>query len=111
MRAGRTFLLSPQDRNLAVVLQANGHWMGSTVQSTSSFDFTVTAYDPDPTGGNLNLLLYENGVPIATVSLQSNLVYTWSGSIPAKPGHYYFVAAYYDGWSAPPAYSSPIWIE
>ncbi len=111
LRAGRTFFISPHDPNLVVVLQANGHWMGATVARTPTLNLTITAHDPDPTGGNLNLVLYDNGTPIAKAWLQSSLVYTWTPVVPATPGHYYYVAAYYDGWAAPPAYSSPVWVE
>ncbi len=111
MRAGRTFFVSPNDTNLAVMLQANGAWMGSTVPRTATLDFTINAHDPDPTGGNLNLILYDNGIRVAAAWLQSSLVYTWNITIPATAGHYYYVEAYYDGWLYPPAYSSPIWVE
>lgn len=111
LRAGRTFFVSPHDRNLAVMMQANGHWMGATVPRTTTLNFIINAHDPDPTGGNLNLVLHDNGLPVASAWLQSSLIYTWTPTIPATPGHYYYVTAYYDGWLAPPAYSSPIWVE
>ncbi len=111
LQAGRTFVLSPHDPNLAVSIQANGHWMGSTITGTNSLNIVVNTYDPDPTGGNLNVLLYDKATPIASTSLQSRLIYTFTTTIPATPGHYYFAAVYYDGWAPQPAFSSPVFVE
>ena len=112
LSAGRTFFVTPHDLNLVVVLEANGQWMGSTLPAnTSALNFKVTAFDPDPTGGNLNLVIFDNGTPVSRAWLPSNLVYTWTPTVAATPGHYYYVGAFYDGWLPPPALSSPIWVE
>jgi uncharacterized repeat protein (TIGR01451 family) len=110
LRARRTFFVSPSDRNLALVLQANGYWMGSAIPNTGSINFTITAYDPDPNGKPLRLELYDNGTRVASVSLSSRTTYTWQPTVKATLGHYYYAEAYQAGWYYP-AYSSPIWVE
>ncbi len=110
--ARRTFFVSPSDSNLnfALVMQANGYWMGSAIPNTSQLDFTINAYDPDPRGKPLRLFLYDNGVRVASASLSSRTVYTWRPTVTGYWGHYYYAEAYYDSWSYS-SYSSPIWVE
>ena len=48
LRARRTFFVSPSDHNLALVLQANGYWMGAAIPNTATVNFIITASDPDP---------------------------------------------------------------
>lgn len=110
LRARRTFFVSPGDHNLALVLQANGYWMGSAVPSPAMLNFTISAYNPDSPGGELNFRLYDNGVPVASARLPATQITTWTPTVPALYGHYYYAEAYYDGWLYP-AYSSPIWVE
>jgi uncharacterized repeat protein (TIGR01451 family) len=110
LKARRTFFASPSDLNFAVVMQANGSWMGSAVPDTGTLNFIINAYDPDPTGKSLRLNLYNNGVLVASASLPGQNLYTWTPSVPASLGHYYYVEAYHDHWLYP-AYSSPIWVE
>lgn len=111
LRKRRTFFVSPSDSNLALVLQANGYWMGSAIPyNTNTINFTINAYDPDPQGKSLRINLYENGVRIATTLLPANTVYTWQPVVAARLGRYYYAEAYYSGWLYP-AYSSPIWVE
>ncbi|MFN8456820.1 MAG: CehA/McbA family metallohydrolase [Anaerolineae bacterium] len=111
LRKRRTFFVSPSDSNLALVLQANGAWMGSAIPfNTGAINFTINAYDPDPKGKPLRINLYENGVRIATTLLPGSTVYTWQPVVAAKLGRYYYAEAYYSGWLYP-AYSSPIWVE
>jgi uncharacterized repeat protein (TIGR01451 family) len=107
----RTFFVSPSDSNLALVMQANGYWMGSAIPyPTNLINFTINAYDPDPKGKPLRINLYEHGVRVATTLLPANTVYTWQPVVTAKLGRYYYAEAYYSGWLYP-AYSSPIWVE
>jgi predicted metal-dependent phosphoesterase TrpH len=110
LQARRTF--SAPDRNVAVVMQANGYWMGSLIPYTSTIHFAVTVYDPDPTEALLTLVLYDNGVPvIASNPLTKTVSCHWSTSMAGTPGHYYYVKAYYDfdTWSIA-AYTSPVWM-
>lgn len=106
----RTFFASPSDLNLAVVMRANGSWMGSAIPNTGSVNFVIHAYDPDPTGRPLRLRLYRNGTLQASTSLSGRNLYTWTPSVPAVLGSYYYVEVYHDHWLYP-AYSSPIWVE
>jgi len=111
LRARRTF--SVDDRNFALVMQANGTWMGSVISNTPKINFTITAYDPDPTDLLIALVLYDNGVPVtATAPLSKPVLYTWTPSIVGSPGHYYYVKAYHDtdAWSVA-AYTSPVWTD
>ncbi|MEW5959811.1 MAG: CehA/McbA family metallohydrolase [Chloroflexota bacterium] len=110
LRARCTFFVSPSDRNLALVMQANGYWMGSAVPETTALNFVITAYDPDPQGQPLKMALYDNGLRIANATLPSSTAYQWRPAIAATLGHYYYAEAYRDGWYYP-AYSSPIWVE
>jgi len=110
LRAKRTFFVSPDDPNLALVMTANGYWMGSAVPNTATLNFVITAYDPAPKGQPLRLVLYNNGVRIASTTLSSANSYRWAPTTPGQLGHYYYAEAYYDGWNFP-AYSSPIWVE
>ena len=110
LRARRTFFVPPNDSNFALVLQANGAWMGSAIPYTGLINFTVTGFDPDPKGKSLHIVLYDNGTPLGGVTLPSSTSYTWTPQVMASPGHYYYVEAFHDGWWYP-AYSSPIWVE
>ena len=113
LRDRRTF--SMYSWNFALVMQANGSWMGSGISNTATINFTVIAYDPDPdpTEPVLTLVLYDNGVPVrATTPLSQSALYIWTPSVAGSPGHYYYVKAYRDvgGWSMP-AYTSPVWTD
>ncbi len=111
LRARRTFFV--YNRDFALVMQANGHWMGAVISPATTIQFTVIAYDPDPTDPILALVLYDNGVPVTTTTpLSAPVLYTWTPTIPGTPGHYYYVKAYHDidSWYYP-AYTSPVWME
>jgi uncharacterized repeat protein (TIGR01451 family) len=106
----RTFFVSPDDSNLAVMMQANGYWMGSALPNPTVANFSITVHDPDPLGRPLRLVLYDNGIPVASTAIPSRSWYNWNPSLNVTLGHYYYVGAYYDNWYFA-AYSSPIWIE
>lgn len=110
--ARRTFFVSPFDSNLAVVLRGNGAWMGSSIPPASQISFTINAVDPNPSGATLTLVLYENGVRVAATTRASATSYTWTPTVSAQPGRYYYAGAYYSNWeNGIPAYSSPVWME
>jgi len=111
IRARRTF--SVWDRNFALVLQANDHWMGSIIPPTPTIDFVITAYDPDPSGTLMTLLLYDNGTPVAaTTPLTHSDVFTWTLSIDGAPGHYYYAKAFHDTDAyGVPTFTSPVWTD
>jgi hypothetical protein len=113
LRARRTF--STPDRNFALVLQANGYWMGSVIPNASLISFTITAHDPDPEFPILAIILYDNGVPVAvTTPLSTHVTYTWTPVVAGSPGHYYYAKAYFDieGWVyVIAAYTSPVWTD
>ncbi|MCB0164361.1 MAG: CehA/McbA family metallohydrolase [Anaerolineae bacterium] len=110
LAARRTFFASPNYLVLAVVMQANGYWMGSAVPNTSQLNFNIHAHDPSPSGKTLHLKLYENGKLKTQTSISSRSSYYWTPSVSAKLGNYYYVEAYYDDWSYS-AYTSPVWVE
>jgi uncharacterized repeat protein (TIGR01451 family) len=113
VRARRTFYVSPNGQNVALVMRANGYWMGSAIPNTGTINFVVNVYDPNATGNRLRLALYDNGVRVLVTSLSTypgTAMYTWTPGITGKLGHYYYAEAYYDDWWIP-AYSSPIWVE
>jgi len=68
LAAKRTFFVSPSDSNFALVMQANGAWMGMAIPKSSSINFNITAYDPDPPNKSLRVFVYENGVRVASTS-------------------------------------------
>ncbi|MBU0490735.1 MAG: CehA/McbA family metallohydrolase [Chloroflexi bacterium] len=110
LRARRTFFV--YNRDSALVMQANGYWMGVMIPLTTTIQFTVTAYDPDPTDRILTLVLYDNGAPVASTSpLAAPVLYTWTTTITGTPGHYYYAKLYYDvdSWTYP-SYTSPVWM-
>ena len=110
--ARRTFFVSPNNSNLALVLRANGAWMGSAIPPTNQINFTINAFDPAPNGYPLTITLYENGVRIASTTRSSATSYTWTPTIAAKQGRYYYAEASYPNWTyGIPSYSSPIWVE
>ncbi len=110
--ARRTFFVSPNDSTLAVVLRANGRWMGSAIPPASNISFTIDAFDPNPDGGLLVLALYENGVRVASTTRASATSYNWMPTVPARQNSYYYAEAYYANWvNGIPAYSGPVWME
>ena len=109
----RTFFISGNDinSNFAIVMRANNRWMGSAVPNTSSLNFNINIFDPDPPNDKtLHIAIYENGNKVAETSRSKVTQYTWSRTVSAKLGRYYYVEAYYDGWLVP-SYSSPVWVE
>lgn len=113
LRARRTF--STPFPDYALVMRANGAWMGSVISTTSTISFTITAYDPTPEFPLLALILYDNGQPVTiTTPLTSQALFTWNPRIAGTPGHYYYAKSYFDidGWVYTiAAYTSPIWTD
>jgi hypothetical protein len=113
LRSRRTY--ATPYRDFALVMQANGSWMGSVISNTETIRFTITAYDREPVDPILAIILYDNGVPVTvTTPLSTQVLYTWSPTIVGSPGHYYYAKAYFDfdGWAyTMPAYTSPIWTD
>jgi hypothetical protein len=111
LSARRTFAVS--NRNFALVMQANGSWMGSVISNTLFINFTITAYDPDPTDPLLALVLYDNGIPVAFATPPPYAtLYVWEPRIKGTAGHYYYVKAFHDveGWYIH-TYTSPVWTD
>jgi DNA/RNA endonuclease YhcR with UshA esterase domain len=103
LRARRVF--ATEDSNLAVTLQANGAWMGSTIRAEQTINFTVTVTDPD---GELWWLdLFDNGKVV--LSQQYTNAAAWTDRVKGSSSHYYFVrVTQIDGDRA---YSAPIWTD
>jgi DNA/RNA endonuclease YhcR with UshA esterase domain len=108
MRAQRTF--ATEDSNLALVMQANGVWMGAVISNALSIQLDVLALDPD--AEPIIFTLYDNGVPVLTSPPYSGAAaYSWQPIIqPIGPGgHYYYVKALQgDGDQA---WTSPVWTD
>ena len=103
LRARRVF--ATEDSNLAVALQANGAWMGSTIRAEQSINFTVTVSDPE--GEPWWLDLYDNDKIVRSQSYTSST--TWADQVKGSSSHYYFVrVTQIDGDRA---YSAPIWTD
>ena len=105
----RTF--SATDRNIEIVLLANGHWMGEVFDETAdTAQFVIQAFDPDIGDIITTLQLFEDGVEIASVS-PSRRAYTWIYDIPAASRyiehHYVVKATQGDGDKA---WTAPLWI-
>ena len=104
LRARRVF--ATEDDNLAIALQSNGAWMGSTITARTMLTFTVTVIDPD--AEPIQLFLYDNGNIAQSQSFASFPV-TWNVTVAGSSSHYYFVrAAQADGDIA---YTAPIWTD
>ncbi len=110
LRARRTF--ATEDRNLALALRAGEAWMGSTIPKAPERDlppitFSVDVVDPD--GEGVTLALFDRGLVVASASFSEAIMYTWTPTIPAVEGHFYFAkATQADGDTA---YTSPLWVE
>lgn len=104
MRARRVF--ATEDSNLAVALQVNGVWMGSSLATTGPLPLTVNMVDPDPEP--LTLLLYDGNLPLATVSLATSTG-QWTTTVTALPGHFFWAKVVQADGNA--AYTAPVWIE
>ncbi len=103
LRARRVF--ATEDSNLAVGLQANGVWMGSTIRAEQTINFTVTVSDPDDEAWWLDF--YDNGKVVLSQSYTNAT--TWTGQVKGNSSHYYFVrVTQIDGDRA---YSAPIWTD
>lgn len=112
LRARRTF--ATDGRRFAVVMRANGYWMGSIIPHTPTLQFEILAYEPNPSGP-LTLTLFEDGTPVAAITAYDGApaeapgVFTWSRAVPASPGRFYYVKAAHSGVSSA-GYTSPVWI-
>ena len=104
LRARRVF--ATEDSNLALALQANGAWMGSTIRTEPTIDFTVIADDPD--AEPLRFDLFDNGVVVRSQAFPSSTA-TWTLALPGGPSHFYFVRAMQADGDV--AYSAPIWTD
>ncbi len=104
LRTGRVF--STEDADLAIGLQANGHWMGSTVRAQPVLNMTITVNDRSPLP--LSLALYDDGLLIWSQSFPtSNLGVTVP--VAASPAHYYYVVAVQSDGAV--AYTAPVWVN
>lgn len=103
-RARRVF--ATEDSNLAIALQSNGAWMGSTVTARTTLTFTVTVVDPD--AEPIQLFLYDNGSMVRSQSFANSPV-TWNVSTIGSSSHLYFVRAVQADGDI--AYTSPIWTD
>ena len=104
LRARRVF--ATEDANLAIALQANGAWMGSTIRAAPRLDFTITVSDPDPEP--LQLFLFDNGMIVRAQSFTSSNI-TWTIPVAGNSRHHYFVRVLQaDGNTA---YTAPIWTD
>lgn len=103
-RARRVF--ATEDKNLAIALQSNNAWMGSTITTKPSLNFTVTLIDPDAEPATL--YLYDNGTQVRTQSFTGGSI-TWNVSINGNPSHYYYVRAVQADGDL--AYTAPIWTD
>ena len=104
LRARRVF--ATEDANLALVLQSNGAWMGSTITAQVVLAFTITARDPNPEP--ITLELYDNGARVATQMFPSSNV-TWTVSVSGSSLHSYYVRATQGDGDI--AYTAPIWTD
>ncbi|MBI5034600.1 MAG: lamin tail domain-containing protein [Chloroflexi bacterium] len=103
-RARRVF--ATEDSNLAIALQSNGAWMGTTITARTILSFTVTVIDPD--AEPIQLFLYDNGTQVRSQSFTNSSV-TWNVSITGSSSHFYFVRAVQADGDI--AYTSPIWTD
>lgn len=101
LRARRIF--ATEDANCALALRAGNAWMGSTV-GTSTLNLQVYYHDGDGEGATLEL--FDRSLLVACPTISGS---TWSVTVPAAPGHYYFAKAIQEDGDT--AYTSPIWVE
>ncbi len=104
LRARRVF--ATEDANLALALQSNGAWMGSTIPAQVVLWFVVTARDPNPEP--VTLELYDNGTRVATQIFPSSNV-TWTVPVSGSSSHFYYVRATQSDGDI--AYTAPIWTD
>jgi len=101
MRARRVF--ATEDSNLAVILRANGAWMGSVLTTSGALSITVNVIDAD--NEPFTMSLYDNNLPIATQNNQPE----WQTTVMARPGHFFWVKVVQADGNL--AYSAPIWVN
>ncbi len=104
LHARRVF--ATEDKNLALALQSNGAWMGSTITAQVVLTFTITARDPNPEP--VTLELYDNGGRAAAQMFPSSNV-TWTVAVPGSSLHSYYVRATQSDGDI--AYTAPIWTD
>ncbi len=85
-QARRVF--STEDANLALGFQTNGTWMGSTITTQPTLNFTVTVSDPNPEPAQVSI--YDNGA-LAQSQAFSSSNFTWNVTVAGNPAHFYFV--------------------
>lgn len=104
LRNRRVF--STEDTNLALALQSNGTWMGSSITAQPTIGFTITVQDPE--GEQVRLELYDNG-RLAWSQSFSGTFLNLNVSLSGSPSHYYYVRAVQEDGDI--AYSAPIWTD
>ena len=104
LRARRVF--ATEDANLALALQSNGAWMGSTITAQVILTFTITARDPN--SEPVTLELYDNGACAAAQMFPSSNV-TWTVAVRGSSLHSYYVRATQNDGDI--AYTAPIWTD
>jgi hypothetical protein len=106
-RNHRTY--STLDRDLAMIFRAEGHIMGEHFAHTDNIEFSVCVCDPEPGDVFTRLELYQNGLVIAWLDLDSTAC-TWAPAVtPPEGENNYFVKAY-QKWEDR-AWSAPVWID
>lgn len=104
LRARRVF--ATEDKNLAIALQSNGVWMGSTISATSTLNFTVTVVEPD--NEPMQLFLYDNGALVRSQAFTGGSI-TWNVLHYGSNNHYYYVRALQADGDI--AYTAPLWSD
>ncbi len=103
-RARRVF--ATEDKNLAIALQSNGVWMGSTISATSTLNFTITVIDPD--NEPVQLFLYDNGTLVRSQAFTGGSI-TWNILHYGSNNHFYYVRALQADGDI--AYTAPLWSD
>lgn len=106
-RNHRTY--STLDRNLEMIFRAEGHYTGDEFAHVDNIAFSIEVYDPGPLDDFQRLELYQNGVVMAWIDIDT-MSYAWNPTITPPSGvNHYFVKAYQKQDDM--AWSSPVWID
>jgi len=106
LRARRVF--STEDENLALLLRADGHWMGALLREPP-IQIDVYAFDPDPVDPIVKLTLYQNNEPFSSTVVNAHAL-TWTIPLEHRPAPgtwWYAEATQADGDRA---FTGPIWL-
>ncbi len=106
-RNHRTY--STLDRNLEMMFRAEGRYMGEEFAHVDHIEFSVEVYDPGLHDDFVRLELFQNGIPINWIDIDTTS-YTWTPLITPPCGvNHYFVKVYQrEGHMA---WSAPVWID